>query len=134
MVVDRREDAPAPHAEQPHHLVVMEILISRVLEVGVLTSACVVALGLVLFLVEGHSGYPGDTFPTTLSGVVAGVAARRPYAIIAAGLLLLILTPVIRVAAGIFAFLLEHDRTFVIATSYVLFVLIISFFLGRSGW
>lgn len=128
------QDPQAPEGTQPHHLLAMELLISRVLEIGVLTSASVIAIGLVLYIIEGHSGYPPAGFPTTLRGVGVGLATFRPYAVIALGLLLLILTPVIRVAAGIFAFLLERDTTYVVVTCYVLAVLIMSFFLGRSGW
>jgi uncharacterized membrane protein len=100
----------------------------------VLVSAAVVAIGLLLLLIRGHSGYPRQGFPTTLAGVAAGVGQARPYAIIATGLLLLILTPVLRVAVGLVAFVLERDSTFVTVTGYVLAVLILSFFLGRSGW
>lgn len=128
------QDPHAPEGGEPHHLLAMELLISRVLEVGVLTSASVIALGLLLYIIEGHSGYPPVGFPRTLRAVGVGLATFRPYAVITLGLLLLILTPVIRVAAGIVAFLLERDSTYVIVTCYVLAVLIMSFFLGRSGW
>ena len=48
-----------------------------------------------------------------------------------AGLLLLIATPVTRVAVSIFAFVYEKDRVFVIITIIVLSLLLLSFFLGR---
>jgi len=49
------------------------------------------------------------------------------------GLLLLIATPVMRAAVSIFAFVYQHDRTFVIITSVVLAILLLSFALGHGG-
>ena len=51
----------------------------------------------------------------------------------AAGLLLLILTPVVRVAVSILAFRAQRDRTYVLITSAVLVLLLLSFVLGRAG-
>ena len=45
---------------------------------------------------------------------------------------LLIATPVMRVAVSIVAFLIERDWIFVIVTSFVLAMLILSFFLGKA--
>jgi uncharacterized protein len=52
----------------------------------------------------------------------------RPQAVIALGLLLLIATPVIRVAVSIIAFLAEHDWRFVVITLLVLLILLFSIF------
>ena len=49
-----------------------------------------------------------------------------------AGLLLLIATPVLRVAVSIFAFVYEKDKVFVIITSIVLGLLLLSFILGKA--
>jgi uncharacterized membrane protein len=50
-----------------------------------------------------------------------------------AGLLLLIATPVLRVAVSVLAFVYQRDRTFVIITSVVLTLLLASFVLGKAG-
>jgi uncharacterized membrane protein len=50
-----------------------------------------------------------------------------------AGLLLLIATPVLRVAVSILAFVYQRDRAFVAITSIVLALLLTSFVLGRGG-
>jgi len=119
-------------AEQ--RLVDMEAIVSRVLQVGVTAAAAVIALGLLLLLVTGHSGYTPHGYPLTVGGVLLGLANGKPYAWIAAGLLLLILTPVLRVAVSAITFLLERDSIYIVVTLYVLAVLIASFFLGSSGW
>ncbi|MGD9634012.1 MAG: DUF1634 domain-containing protein, partial [Pirellulales bacterium] len=76
---------------------------------------------------------PGAAFPRTLSEVAAGAAAFRGQAIIVAGLLILIATPVVRVAISVLVFLEQRDYTFALITATVLTILIISFALGRAG-
>jgi len=52
-------------------------------------------------------------------------------AVIQLGLLILIATPVVRVAASVVAFAVERDRLYVAITLYVLAVILVSFFLGQ---
>jgi uncharacterized membrane protein len=75
----------------------------------------------------------GLPVPHTLAAVLAGVQTLQPKAIIDAGLLLLIATPVLRVAVSVVAFLLEKDYVYTAITLFVLAVLLTSFFLGRVG-
>ena len=49
------------------------------------------------------------------------------------GLMLLVATPVLRVAVSVIAFGLERDMRYVIITLIVLAILITSFLLGRGG-
>ena len=84
-----------------------------------------------MLMIEGTSGYPGNSFPTTLSGVVSGMSALKPYAWMMGGIYLLILTPVLRVVISIYAFIKEKDYLYVKITSLVLLILIVSFFLGH---
>ncbi len=129
-----------------------EEIISWILRVGVLTSALLIALGVVLLLVTGDTGYSSSSlsitgleglvqynqnrsgeFPTTPGDVLAGVAQFKPYAFIALGLLLLIATPVLRVATSVVIFLLERDYAYVFITLIVLLILIVSFLLGKAA-
>jgi uncharacterized membrane protein len=71
--------------------------------------------------------------PHSLHEVVTGIAKLHGQSIVAAGLLLLILTPVMRVAVSILAFRAQRDRTYVLITSAVLMLLLLSFVLGRAG-
>ena len=59
--------------------------------------------------------------------------ALRGQAIMALGLLILIITPVLRVAISIVAFAIQHDRIYVAITSLVLALLILSFAGSRGG-
>jgi uncharacterized membrane protein len=120
----------------------VELLISHLLRGGVVLSLFVIVTGTVLSFVH-HPQYvssptelqrltrPGAAFPRTLSEVVAGVRDFRGQAITAAGLLLLIATPVVRVAVSILAFVYERDPAFVLITSVVLCLLLLSFWLGK---
>ncbi|WP_019419375.1 DUF1634 domain-containing protein [Paenibacillus profundus] len=111
----------------------VEAAVSTFLRIGVLTSAAVIVTGLLLFLITGQSGYPEQTYPTTVTGIVTGLVEGKAYAIMMAGLSLLILTPVFRVAVSIFVFLKEKDYLYVIITSLVFLILMISFALGKIG-
>jgi uncharacterized membrane protein len=109
----------------------VEIIISKSLQIGVLSSAVVIFIGFLMFLITGNSGYPGDTFPTSLLLIFQGVAALKPYAIILTGLFILILTPVFRVGVSIIVFMKEKDYLYVKITAVVFAILIVSFLLGK---
>jgi uncharacterized membrane protein len=110
-----------------------EQIIGQLLRAGVLLSAFVVLIGGVMYLHQaghGHTDYGtfhGVAQPLkTIAGVVRGVGALDPSAIIQLGLLLLIATPIARVLFSIAAFALEHDWLYVGLTIVVLGVLLFS--------
>ncbi|HTX52324.1 MAG TPA: DUF1634 domain-containing protein [Candidatus Baltobacteraceae bacterium] len=126
----------------------MELLISYVLRGGVLMSSAVIAIRILRLALTHNTGYaiilphhlpdivayhqsagPG-AFPTSLVSVWAGAVAGKPYAIIAAGILLLIATPVVRVALSVVFFLAEADWLYVAITLFVLAVLLIGLLTG----
>jgi uncharacterized membrane protein len=126
----------------------MELIISYALWVGVFLSASIILVGILLFAVRQDTGYarvlphhlkdiltfhqrsgPGF-FPTSLSAVLLGAMAGKPYAIIELGMLLLILTPIVRVALSVFFFLAQRDWLYVGITLFVLAVLTFSLFSG----
>jgi uncharacterized membrane protein len=119
-----------------------ENLISLVLRIGVLASLLCVVTGTVISFAH-HPEYlsssadlhrltqPGAAFPRTLRDTFIGVRELRGQAIVTIGLLLLIATPIMRVAVSIFIFLYQKDRIFTLITSIVLFLLLASFALGR---
>ena len=117
----------------------MEILIGQLLRAGVLLSAAVVLLGGTVYLIR-HGRSPADYHvfrgePADLRNVgriVREALAHRGKGIIQLGLLLLIATPVARVAFSIFGFAEEHDRMYVVITVIVLLVLIYSL-MGSPG-
>jgi uncharacterized membrane protein len=130
-----------PAADRRVHLV--ETIISYVLRIGVTTSLAVVILGCVVGLAR-HPAFllspdalqeltgKSAVFPHSLTDVATGVREMRGQAVIAAGLLLLILTPVMRVAVSIFAFIYQKDRVFTLITTVVLIILLFSFVLGHA--
>jgi uncharacterized membrane protein len=126
----------------------MELIISYALRAGVLLSAAVILVGILSFALRQDTGYarvlphhlkdiltfhqpsgPGF-FPTSLSAVLQGAMAGKPYAIIELGMLLLILTPIVRVALSVFFFLAQRDWLYVGITLFVLAVLAFSLFSG----
>lgn len=138
----RRGQEPAPqpsirHLPERERMVRQaELVISQVLRGGVLVSAAITLLGVLLFyLQDGPSGGQAAraVFPHTLGGVVSGLAQGDPLAIIVLGLLVLLATPVLRVAVSIIAFGLERDWRYVAITSLVLLILLFSFILGKGG-
>ena len=109
----------------------VEVVISRSLQIGVLLSAVVMLAGMLMFFITGSSGYPADTFPTGVGAILQGIVALKPYAIILAGLMLLIITPVFRVGVSIIEFAKEKDFRYVWITTLVFVILIISFLMGK---
>ncbi|MBV8821860.1 MAG: DUF1634 domain-containing protein [Ktedonobacteraceae bacterium] len=111
-------------------------VIGWILQGGVILSAVVIVFGLVL-LPTGSGGLSLQRllhFPQTLSQVGAELLFLRPQAVIALGLLLLIATPVIRVAVSILAFAFERDRIYMVITVIVLAILLFSmFFVGNKA-
>jgi uncharacterized membrane protein YfcA/uncharacterized membrane protein len=105
-------------------------LIGWVLQGGVILSAAVILLGLFMLSLQPDKFAPQtlQAFPQTFSQVWAGLLLLSPQAVIALGLILLIATPVIRVAISILAFALERDRRFVVITTLVLLILLFSIF------
>ncbi len=112
-----------------------EIVISFILRGGVVVSGVIIAIGVLLYYMRAAAGMglPVDTIPHTLPMVAHGLATGDPLSIIALGLLLLLLTPVMRVAVSIGAFAIERDWRYVAITAIVLAILIISFLLGKGG-
>jgi uncharacterized membrane protein len=126
----------------------MELLISHVLRVGVLLSAAIILTGVLLFAVRQDTGYAkvlprrlpellsfhqanGPAyFPTSLAEVWKGALEGKPYGIICLGILLLIATPVVRVALSVIFFLVQGDWLYVGITLFVLAVLLVSMFAG----
>ena len=119
-----------------------EAWISITLRAGVLASLTLVIFGTLVTFTH-HPQYlaskadlarlttPGAAFPHTLAEIVAELGEFRGRAIVVAGLVVLIATPVLRVAISIVAFLKERDFTFVSITTTVLLILIASFLIGR---
>jgi uncharacterized membrane protein len=111
----------------------IELIIGALLRTGVLLAAAVVLFGAVVFLARnGHKSASYVVFRgepqtlTTVSGILQGALHMNGSAIIQLGLLILIATPVARVAFSALAFALERDYLYVWITLFVLAVLLYS--------
>ena len=113
----------------------IEIIIGTLLRVGVILAAIVVGIGSVIFLARHGREFPqygkfhGE--PEKLKSVPAilhGAFSLSGSAIIQLGLLLLVATPVARVAFSAVAFALERDYLYVGITLVVLGILMYSLF------
>lgn len=111
----------------------IELIIGQVLRIGVLVSAVVILLGLIMIIVTGKTGYAANLYPTTVNAILSGIVELRPFAIVMLGLFLLILTPVLRVVVSIYAFVKEQDRLYVWITTFVLIILLVGMWIGYSG-
>jgi uncharacterized membrane protein len=111
----------------------LEVILGNLLRTGVLISAAVVLSGACVYLFRhGHQpadyrvfqGEPSEF--RTIPGVVHSVIQGRGRGLIQLGLLLLIATPIARVAFSIVGFAIERDRLYVTFTLIVLAVLLYS--------
>jgi len=111
----------------------IENILGNLLRAGVLLSALVVSIGGVIYLLRhGHSpvdfrvfrGEPADL--RDVRGIIRDTLALRGRGIIQLGLLVLIATPVARVAFSIFGFAEERDRMYVVFTVIVFSILLYS--------
>ncbi|MST34315.1 DUF1634 domain-containing protein [Acidimicrobiaceae bacterium USS-CC1] len=121
----------------------VETAISLVLRVGVVLSVLVVAVGLGLMFahhrpylpVSGRFSYrnltsPATPFPHSFRSLGRSIARGDGRGVIVLGVLILIATPVLRVAVGVLSFLYQGDRPMAAVTLYVLALLVGSFFLA----
>ncbi|AMV60301.1 Hypothetical protein ADU72_1356 [Pediococcus damnosus] len=111
----------------------IELIIGQVLRIGVIISAAVILIGILLLAVTGKTGYAPNVYPITVKSITAGILALKPFAIMMLGLFLLILTPVLRVAVSIYAFAKEKDHLYVWITTFVLVILLIGMGIGYLG-
>jgi uncharacterized membrane protein len=111
----------------------LEIIIGRLLQTGVLLAAAVVIAGGALYLVRHHSNpasyrrfVAGGPAIQTLPGIIESAAHFNGEGLMQIGLVLLILTPVARVAMAVAGFFLERDRLYTVVSLIVLLILAFS--------
>jgi uncharacterized membrane protein len=115
----------------------IERMVSIVLRTGVLVSGTVVLVGGVYYLsrhggeIADHHTFHGQPSVDRIAGeIVKSAFALRGRSIIQFGILLLIATPIARVAFSLVGFALEKDRTYVVITAIVLTILLYSLISG----
>lgn len=124
-----RQESKATQAEMSK----VENVIGVIMQIGVIVSAVVIVVGLLMFFISGQSGYPGNSFPHSFAAIGRGLLTFKPYAVIMLGLFLLILTPALRVLVSIYAFAVMKDRLYVWITTIVMIILVIAMVIGMYG-
>ena len=105
-------------------------ILSRVLGLGVILSATIIVLGLVLAAITGDFECPqGNISPIWILGEAVSF---NPSAITFLGFLILLVTPAFRVMASILAFYRMKDRAYIVITTTVLVALFVGFLIGVS--
>lgn len=128
--------------DKDHHPI--ETVISTILRAGVLASMAIIIVGLVITFARHHDYFNSRPalgtlidaqrdYTASFASVWAGVREMRGQSIVMLGVLVLIATPVIRVAASIFLFAALRDRLYVLITAVVLVLLVASFWIGGTG-
>ena len=112
------------------------LTVSAILLTGVSVAALLLGAALVGSLVVGWEGSligaGGATgSPTDFATLIDDLLALRPIALAQLGLVVLLLTPIARVAVSVVGFWLEGDRLYVAITALVLAILFASLFVFR---
>lgn len=121
----------------------MELFLGKFLRFGVMLSCAITLIGGIFYLYQ-QGGILPDYSPTSeilpfkgveqnlrsISAVLQGIMVLDGASIIQFGVIVLIATPVIRVAISAIAFLIEKDYMYVIITLIVLVIIIANMLLG----
>jgi uncharacterized membrane protein len=112
--------------------------VATVLAAGVVVSGALIAAGVVGSLVVGWTGtFSGQTLPPTdptdFGDLWPRLMALQPLALSQAGLLLLIATPVVRVAVTALGFFGQHDRLYAAISVIVLVMLLAGLAIGLAA-
>lgn len=138
MIRTRTTDIPTDPDER------VELLITRILRIGVGLSMAILILGVAAVFVQAPPDLysrqalpplikPGAGFPHTAGAIARQFDHLYPPAVIAVGLLVLIATPIVRVAVSLVGFAIRGDHQYTLLTAIVLAILLLSMFLGETG-
>ena len=118
----------------------MQSIIGWILRVGVAVSVVLVFIGGVFFVYRHGNSIPDykkfkgvPDFIHSFGGILNGVITFKGQAIIQLGIILLIATPVMRVAFSAVGFLLEKDYLYTFITLIVLLIILASMRSGHAG-
>lgn len=117
-----------------------QAIIGNLLRYGVWTSLSVAFIGGIVYLlnhsqeVENYSVFKENdrNIFEVISAVYNGAIQGKGESIIFSGIILLFLTPVFRVLLSLFSFLLEKDYLYVVITTIVIGIIILSISFGFS--
>ncbi|MBO9541459.1 DUF1634 domain-containing protein [bacterium] len=118
----------------------MELVLAKLMALGVYLSATIVVAGLGWSWILRLSGHPRPevdlsqvnpaAVPHTLPQLFEGIQAGDPVALMGLGLLCLILTPMLRVVTSLILFIKQRDWLYTGICAFVLTMLLIGMLLG----
>ncbi|WP_343672204.1 DUF1634 domain-containing protein [Chitinophaga sp.] len=118
----------------------VEMFIGKQLRWGVITSSIIAFIGGIIYLFSHGSDTPAyhvfngaPVYVRHLPGIFHGVARGDGMAIIQLGVVVLLATPITRIAFSVLAFAMEKDKLYVMITLLVLSIIIFSIFSGLGG-
>ena len=106
----------------------MELFLSRLLRLGVLLCGVTMALGLCLLWWSGDTSSPLGVL--SVEWILFGDPFLQPSHVLFVGFLILVATPVMRVAASVATYASEGDWVYAAITGTVLVILAAGMFLG----
>ncbi|MGS4346624.1 DUF1634 domain-containing protein [Myroides odoratus] len=118
----------------------LQSLIGNVLRYGVFSALAVTLLGGIILLVKDSQQVVSyatfiekdQNLFVVFNNILEGVKVWNGESIIFLGILLLFLTPVLRLVLSLFSFMLEKDALYVVITLLVIAVIILSVSFGFS--
>ena len=127
-------------ANKPIHDIDIQHVIGWILRLGVIISMMIVFIGGCVYLYRHcnetvhYSKFVGiPNFVNSATGIWHGITTFRGRAIIQAGIILLIATPVVRVVFSAIGFVLEKDWLYTAITLLVLLIIAASALTGNAG-
>lgn len=117
----------------------MQLVIGWVLRIGVIISVAIVFIGGLIYLprygqtIASYGTFKGVPDFISPPGIIKGILACKGRAIIQAGIILLIATPVLRVICSAIGFMLEKDRLYTVISLLVLLIITVSMLNGYGG-
>lgn len=124
---------PEMPAHEDERFVSIELLLGKTLRIGVIAAAAIILLGVALFFIRERNAVSYDQALGKHEAIQAlsprviwhGLKEGSARSIIFLGILVLILTPIMRVAMTIWLFFRQRDWIFVASASFVLIILLL---------
>ncbi|BEG98357.1 hypothetical protein BSYN_06220 [Bacteroides sedimenti] len=115
-------------------------IIGKLLRLGVVSASIISLIGGIIYLsVHGMDSIPDyhkfhgqpETL-TQIAGIIEKTFSLNARGIMQLGVVVLIMTPILRVFCSLFSFAIEKDRMYVVITFAVLSIILFSMFTGMK--
>lgn len=115
----------------------VELYIGKMLRFGVALASIITISGGIIYILQHPHEHPdfstfvgAPEYLRKLSTIIPGLLRFDGLAIIQLGVIVLIATPILRVAFSIIAFAIEKDKLYIVITCIVLAIILGNMFLG----